>query len=141
MCSLCRLPVAKNHNFGQILKFGKLLYQPPFSDEGQIWCSSRLVYFVALWQRETPNFTILLTLPFCGVASWRRSENVEHGCTTTNLPLSNSIKLVSVLQRLHGEIGRTTLTFKSVKDKQTKNSTFLAAPAVDKIRAPPNLTW
>jgi len=38
MCSLCRLPVAKNHNFGQFLIFGRLLYRPPFTDEGQIWC-------------------------------------------------------------------------------------------------------
>ena len=28
MCSLCRLPVAKNHNFGQILTFEGLLYRP-----------------------------------------------------------------------------------------------------------------
>ena len=38
MCSLCRLPVAKNHNFGQILNFGELLYRLPFTDKGQIWC-------------------------------------------------------------------------------------------------------
>ena len=37
MCSLCRLPVAKNHNFGQILNFGGLLYRLPFTDKGQIW--------------------------------------------------------------------------------------------------------
>ena len=28
MCSLCLLPVAKNHNFGQFLIFGGLLYRP-----------------------------------------------------------------------------------------------------------------
>jgi len=39
MCSLCRLPVDKNHNFGQFLIFGGLLYRPPFTDEGQIWCA------------------------------------------------------------------------------------------------------
>ena len=38
MCSLCRLPVAKNYNFGQIFTFSGLLYRPPFTDEGQIWC-------------------------------------------------------------------------------------------------------
>jgi len=42
MRSLCRLPVAKNHNFwanfGQILTFWGLLYRPPLTDEGQIWC-------------------------------------------------------------------------------------------------------
>ena len=29
MCSLCWLPVAKNHNFGQIFTFWGLLYRPP----------------------------------------------------------------------------------------------------------------
>jgi len=38
MCSLCPLPVAKNHNFGQILNFGGLLYRLPFTDKAQIWC-------------------------------------------------------------------------------------------------------
>ena len=28
MCSLCRRPVAKNHNYGQILTFWGLLYRP-----------------------------------------------------------------------------------------------------------------
>jgi len=27
------------------------------------------------------------------------------------------------------------------RDKQTKNTTFLAAPAASEIRAPPNLAW
>ena len=39
-CSLCRLPVDKNHNFGQILTFGGLLYRPPITDEGQTWCAT-----------------------------------------------------------------------------------------------------
>ena len=39
MCTLCRLPVAKNHNFGQILNFGGLLYRLPFTDKAQIWCA------------------------------------------------------------------------------------------------------
>ena len=38
MCSLCRLPVAKNIILG-ILWYWGLLYRPPFSDEGQIWCA------------------------------------------------------------------------------------------------------
>jgi len=44
---------------------------------------------------------------FCGVPSRQQSDKVEHGCTTINLPLCNGIKIVSVLQRLHGKIGRT----------------------------------
>ena len=51
---------------------GGLLYRPPFTDEGQIWCavadprstltwqiSSRSVYSVVLWRRN-PNFCHIL---------------------------------------------------------------------------------
>ena len=62
---------------------------------------------MALWRRKTPFFAIFWTLAFSDVDSWRQSAKVEHGCTTTNLPLSNGIKIISVLQRLHGEIKRT----------------------------------
>jgi len=135
MCLLCQLPVAKNHNFRQILTFG-ILGAPvthsvwpslvkggrsPFTDEGQIECAtadpqctftcqiwSRSVYSVALWLRKKTHFLpFFWNSAFSGVASWRLSEKVEHVCTTTNLPLSNGIKIVSVLQRLRDEIGRT----------------------------------
>jgi len=36
--------------------------------------------------------------------NWQQPEKAEHGCITTNIPLSNSIKIVSVLQRLLAEI-------------------------------------
>ena len=97
-----------------------LLYRLPFTIEGQIWYAiadpqrtftcqnlSRSVYSIALGRRKTPIFAVFWTSAFSDVDSWRQSEKVEHGCTTTNLPLSNGIKIISVLQRLHGEIGRT----------------------------------
>jgi len=130
MRSLCRLPVAQNHNFGQILTFWGLLYRPPFTDEGQIWC--------AIADHRTA---------FSVVANWHQSDKAEHGCTTTKLQLSNGIKIGSpspLLQRLHGEIGRTISEVQKrdeQTDKQTKSSTFLAAPAAGEIRAPPNLAW
>ena len=105
------------------LDFWGLLYRPPITDESQIWCAtadpqhtftrqnlSRSVYSIALWRRKTPFFAVFWTSAFSDVDSWRQSEKVEHRCTTTNLPLSplsNGIKIISVLQRLHGEIGRT----------------------------------
>ena len=39
MCSLCQLPVAKNHNIWQILTFLGAPVPTPFTDEGQIWCA------------------------------------------------------------------------------------------------------
>jgi len=111
----------KTTTFGQILTFGGLLYWPPFTDEGQIWraradpwstltcqISSCLVYSVAHWWWKTPNFTILLTLAFCGVTNWRH------------------IKTVSILQQLHAEIVcRNSVVQKTdahTDNRQTKNS-------------------
>jgi len=163
MCSLCRPPMRKNHNCGQILTFLGAPVSTPFTDEGQTWCAiadprstltrqslSRTVYSVVLWRRKKqflPYVAIFWNSAFSGVATWQHSEKVEHGCTTTNLPLSNVIKIVSVLQRLHGEIGRTISDVQK-RDEQTdrqtdrqKNSTFLATPAAVEIRASPNLAW
>ena len=74
MCSLCRLPVAKKHNFGQILNFGGLLYRLPFTDKAQIWCpeadqtstlmcqiSSENVHCVRLPVAKSHNFGQILT--------------------------------------------------------------------------------
>jgi len=84
-----------------------------------------------------------LTSAFSVVANWQQSGKVELGWTTTNLSLSNGIKIVSVVQRLHGEIWRTISDVQK-RDEQTdrqKNSTFLATPAVGEIRAPSNMAW
>jgi len=63
--------------------------------------------FCRLCWRKTQIFAGFWTSAFSGVANWQQSEKVEHVCTTTNLPLSNGVKIVSLPQRLHGEIGRT----------------------------------
>jgi len=51
----------------------------------------------------------------------------EHGSTTTNLPLSNGINIVSVLQRLHGEVGRTISDIQK-RDKHTKKLNVFGHP-------------
>ena len=133
----------QNHNFGQILHFflgGGLLYRPPFTYESQIWWAiadpqrtftcqnlSRSVYSIALWRQKIPVFAVFWNSAFSDVDSWRQSENVEHGCTTTNLPLSNGIKIISVLQRLHGEIGRTN-SYVQKRDGQTKKLNVFHRP-------------
>ena len=62
------------------------------------------------------------TSAFSVVANRQQSYKVEHGCTTTHLPLSNGMKIVSVLQRLHGEIGRT-ISGVQKRDGQTNKQT------------------
>ena len=113
--------------------------------------SSQLVYSVALWWQKNPKFCHFLDSAFV-VSPRQRSEKVEHRCTTTNVPLSNSVKIVSVLQCLHDEIVRTILMFKTVTYKQTdrqtknlmflvKNLVFLVAWTAGEIQVPPNLAW
>ena len=100
--------------------------------------SSRSVSSVDL-VGENHNFAVFWTSAFSGVTiGMQQSEKAEHGCTTTNLPVSNGIKIVSVLQRLHVKSDAQTPTFKSVTNKQTDRQTdktqrFLAAPAVGEI--------
>jgi len=67
-------------------------------------------------------FAVFWTSTFSDVANWQQSEKVEHRCTTTNLPLCNGIKIVSVRQRLHDEIGRTISDVQK-RDEQTDKQT------------------
>ena len=67
-------------------------------------------------------FAVFWTSAFSGVANWQKPEKVEHVCTTTNLTLSNGTKTVSVLQHLHGEIGRTISDVQK-RDGQTDRQT------------------
>ena len=122
----------QNNNFLPILTFWGLLYRSAFTDEGQISCarvdarSIRQAYLSSSGIEKT-NFTILLNSAFCGVTSWQRSENIEHECTTTNLPLPNGIKIVSALQRLHGEIVRRISAVQKRDEqiyRQTKTQRF-----------------
>jgi len=131
MCSLCRLLVAKNHNFGQILTFWKLLYQPPFTDEGQIWCriadtwctftceiSSGSVCSVVLWLRKTQIFTAFGPA-FSGVAngSSLRKLNMRTQLQTFPYPMVSKSFLCSHAFMMKS--GAQSLTFKSVTNRQT----------------------
>ena len=81
---------------------------------------------------ENPEFLpFFWTSAFSDVANWHQSQKVEHGCTTTNLHLSNGMKIVSELQRLHGEIGRTISDVQKndgETDKQTKKLNVFGRP-------------
>ena len=52
---------------------------------------------------KPPIFAIFWTSAFSVVANWQQSDKIEHGCTTTNISLSNGVKIVFVLQGLRGE--------------------------------------
>ena len=85
-------------------------------------CYRTVVMSVAFYWRKPPIFAVFWTSAFSVVANWQQSDKVEHVCTTTNLPLSNGIKIVSVVHRLHGEIGRTISDVQK-RDEQTNRQT------------------
>jgi len=91
-----------------------------------------------------PNFAIFWTSAFSVVANWQQSVKVEHGCTTTNLALPNGIKIISVLQRLHGEIGRTNSDVHK-RDGQTNTQTDKKTqrlwPPWWRVKSEPHQTW
>jgi len=89
---------------------------------------------------KTPFFRSL-DLTFSGVANWQQCEKVEHGCITTNLPLSNRIKILSVLQRIHVEIGGTMSDVQK-RDKQTNGQkTQRFWPPRRRVKSKPHQTW
>jgi len=67
----------------------------------------RSVYSVALGQQKTPNFAIFGL--WCFVVLWIGClwRKLNAGAQQQNLPLSNSIRTVSVLQCLQGKIVHT----------------------------------
>ena len=140
MCSLCRLPMGKNHNFGQILTFLGLLYRPPFTDEGQIWCaiadprstltrqiSSRSVYSVVLWRRKTRNFCHILPyfeLRHLVVSPIGNSlTKMNTGAQLQAFPYPTVSKSFLYSNAFMAKSGTQSLTFKSVTNKQTNRQT------------------
>ena len=162
MRSLCRLPVAKNHNFGQILTFWGSCTDRFFTDEGQMWCaiadprstltcqiSFRWIYSVVVWRRKTPNFCDFfgfqhLVLSLIGNSLTKLNNDAQ----LQNFPYPKASKSFLYTNAFMAKSGAQSLTFKSVTKKQTDkqankqtNSTFLATPAAGEIQAPPNLAW
>ena len=147
MCSLCQLPVVKNHNFGQILKFGGLLYRFPFTDEVKFsaacartdpWCTLRAKFRLDRFilspsgSDKTQIFPFFGLLAFCGVANCRQSDKVEYGCTTTN----QGIKIVHAFM---AKAGAQTLTFESSTNKHPKPQRFW--PLRRRVNSDTHQTW
>jgi len=131
MRSLCRLPVAKNHNFGQIFTFWGLLYHLPFTDDCQIWCaladprctltcqiSSRSVYFV------NPQFLPFFGLRHLVVSPFGSSlRKLNTGAQLQSFPYPTASKSFLYSNDFIAKSGAQSLTFKSVTNKQTGKQT------------------
>jgi len=155
MCSLCRLPVAKNHNFGQILTFWGLLYRPPLTDEGQMWCaitdpwytfkcqiSSRPVYSLALcWLKSQ-------FLPFFGFRHLVLSA-IGNSLTKTNTVHNYK---PSPIQRHQNRFCTPTPSWRNRAqnlwrwkawrtDKQADKKTQCFWPPRRRLKSEPHQTW
>ena len=133
MCSLCRLSVAKNQNFRQILTFGGLLYQPPFTEKGQIWCATathglrlrakfRLDRFILLPSGgEKPKIFRLFGLQHIVVSpvggSLRKLNTGVHNYKPSRTMVSKSFLYSNAVM---AKSGAQTLSFKSVPEEQTQ---------------------
>ena len=148
-------PVAKNHNFGQILTLLGAPVPTPFYRRGPnlvsysrptVYVYLRNFVSIGLFCRpvaaETPIFAVfgfrhLVVSPF---GSSRRKLNTGTQLQTFPYPTASKSFLYS--NAFMAKSGAQSLTFQSVTNRQTdkqKNSTFLAASAAGEIRAPPNL--
>ena len=143
MCSVCRFPVAKKHNFGQILTFGAPVptpFYPFYRWRPHFVCYSRpTVYayvsnFVSIGLfchpllAKTPNF-----LRFFGVRQFVVSPSssslrkLNTGAQLQAFPYPTASKSFLYSNAFVAKLGAQYLTFKSVTNRQTnrqKNSTF-----------------
>jgi len=94
-----------------------------------------------LLAKKKTIFAVFWTSAFRVVANWQLSDKVEHGCTTTNRPLSNGIKIVSVLQRLHGEMGRTISDVQKRDEQTNRQKTRRFWPPRRRMKSEPHQTW
>ena len=137
MCSLYRLPVARNHNFGQILTFWGLLYRPPLTDDGQIWCataypryaltrqmSSGSVYSVVLCWRKKKQFLAFFRLRHLVLSPVGNSlTKLNTGAQLQTFPYPTASKSFLYSNFFMAKSGAQSLTFKSVTNKQTDKQT------------------
>jgi len=137
--------------------FGGSCTDPPFTNEGQVWCviaDPRCTFTCEISSRwfilsscggEKPQFLqffglrhLVMTPIGISLRKLTTSEQLQ------TFPYPTASKSFLYSNAFIAKSGAQTLTFKSVTDKQTdkqKNSTFLATPAAGGIRAPPNLAW
>jgi len=156
MCSLCWPPVAKNHNFWQILTFLGAPVPNPFYWLGPNLVSySRppvyvylqnfvsMVYSVVPWLRKTPIFAVFWTSAFSGVAHWQQSEKVEHGAQLQTFPYLAISKSFLYSNAFMAKLGHNLWHSKAWRtDRQTvKQKTERFWLPRWRVKSEPHQTW
>ena len=141
MCSSCRLPVAQTHNFGQLLTFVVLLYQPVLP--------MRVIYGVLYQTHDVRTSTkirherFILSLPsgvnpqFCRIFGLRHLvvsaiggnvRNLNTGAQLETFPYQTASKSLLYSNAFMAKLGAQSLTFKSVTNRQTKKLNVFGHP-------------
>ena len=124
MCSLCRLPVAKNHDLGQLLAFWGLLYRPLLPIRVKFGALEQThgiclhtkfriewVYTVALCMAKNPNFVVS---PVGG-----NMRKMNTGAQLTTFPYPTVSKSFLSSSAFMAKSRAESLMLKSVTDRQT----------------------
>ena len=154
MCSLCRLPVAKKHNFGQIFIFGAHVPTAFYRSGPNLVCYSRpKVYayvpnFVSIGLFCRPLIAKKTILPFFGLRHLVMSpvgsslRKLDTGAQLQTFLYPTASKLFLYSNAFMAKSGAQSLTFKSVTDKQTdKKLNVFGHPGGGRNPSPPNLAW
>ena len=153
---MCPLPIAKNHNFGQILTFGVLLYRSTFTDEGQIWCViadpryhayvpkfDSIGLFCRPLTAKHPKFCRFFGLRHLVVSTVGGNlRKLNTGAQLQTFPYPTASKWFLYSNAFIAKSGVQCLTFKSMTDRQTdKKLNVFGRPGGGEIRASSNLAW
>ena len=157
MCSFCRLPVAKKTILGKLRHLGLFgglcTYRPLLPTKGQIWCGEHTLSVtyaympnlvsVGLFCRplasKNPKFAVFGLPAFCGVATGSNLRKLSTGAQSQS-SIPNDIKIISVLQRLHGEIGSTNSDVQQ-RDRQTNRQTTRMWANAQRDGCPAEYRW
>jgi len=104
--------------------------------------------FCRLLAAKKTKFCPFWILAFCDVATWQESEKVEHGHTAAQLQTFHyptASKSFPYSNAFMAKSGAQTLTFKSVRNKQTDKETDRKTqrfwPSRRRVKSEPNQTW
>ena len=113
----------------QIVEILELLYRVPYTDPCQIRHTR-----VDPWSTLTRQFYRFLL--FCGGSTQRCADNVERGYKSTNIPFSKDTKVVSIFQRVDGEVQGVHNLCHSKARRTKKNKKRLTFSLPSGVRCP-----
>jgi len=128
MCLLCRLPVAKDHNFGQILTFGAPVPTPFY----------RWGLFCRPLAAKSLNFCLFGLRHLVMSTVGGNLSKLNTGAQLQIFPYLTASKPFLYSNAFIAKLGEQTLTFKSVTDRQ-KAQRF--SPPRRWVKSEPHQTW